>query len=480
MIRPCFSGYIYCSRVLWGMFIAHCLTVFLKKMVDRHLIIGQYTAFCLMLLLAACGSNTVEQQLGVAEDCNSTTNNSFGPPPGTPFGPPATGLSFSAPNPISQNFGKDASIATAALDGKVYVYVAWVGIGQRGQLQIFFARSVDGGVTFESVFPLPGTESLSPIQPSLAASGQHVYLVWAVQSSSGPTIGNSQIKFAYSDKLGAKDSFFIHTEPLSDPSRHSVFPSIASAGNTVYVSWVELETNQEADQNQTGDQWLARSLNDGGNFDPAVNISATGSAVQTPAALAVDENRLYVAWEDLGNCNTDSETIQDICLVWSDDGGKTLSAAKNLSENLSSSGNPAIAVTQDHIYVMWDDFSDINIPVLRLRRSSDRGESFGPSFDFQTIGPQPPHIAAEGDNVFIAWEDRDAQTCNLQVFVSTSKDAGGSFSIPRNISQNPTSAKNPAIAAAEGLGYLVWQGQSGSGDAARDIIFFDRLVPDGP
>ncbi len=422
-----------------------------------HAVFSRWAAVTLLGLLSACGGTEVSSSGQDTTNCQLNSNNSFRPPV------PSVASSVAALKILSENFGTNPTIATAVVNGQVYVYVAWAGFGTFGQPYIFFRRSVDGGDTFEESQILSGTNNTADFSnPKIAASGNHVYLVWE-----SATNGISQINLALSDKWGEKGTFSVRTSPLSNTARSSVNPAITATGDTVYVTWVDLGTAAGDPTNHL----LVKSIDGGKNFSTPKNVTGTGLAALTPAALASDGDYVYVAWENSGSNDPNSDEVSDILFVVSSDSGETFSdPSTNLSQNLSSSRFPTLAAAVNHVYVIWDDFSGVNTPVLSLRISEDQGQNFAPLFEIQIAGTTTPHAAADGDNVFITWPNPDPQSCTMQIFFAGSSNQGQLVSTPVNISQNPESAQNPAIAAANGQAFVVWEGQQDS----EETIFFYR------
>jgi hypothetical protein len=413
---------------------------------------------------------------GGPTSCNDDPNN-VAP---TSFGFQSVGLHLLATKVSTQNAGQNPSIATA-LDGQgqLQVYIAWTDIFNN---RIRFASSADGGQTFDVRQNTLGEVSPSPNSgPFLAARGEYVYVVWAEPQISGGSV----IQLVSSSNSGAN---FLTEGPLSSPGNTSVTPSITASNDNVYVTWVDLGTTQGDQPDQ-----LLRSKTHGGTFSSlsAQNVSVTGSVALTPAALVAETttegDHLYIAWEDSGAGDANAGQI---LFRRSEDGGQTFIPSLDSTDingdpvpgppatlSDSNSHNPSLAISPDHVFVIWEGINAIdNSPILRLVRSdrSADDEPFGSPLDFATIVTQgPPHIAAGGDNVFITWGGRTDQFCNRQVLALTSTSAGDTFTGPRDLSQNPEGSGNPVVSAANGKGYFAWQGQS----QANESIFFDAIDP---
>lgn len=446
------------------MLIAHqyLAVTFLMLTMRNHLI-----TIILFCLLYACSAGDTTSE--------NTSNNSTPPAPN-----PGNGID------VSKNYGLDPTIAATVVNGHVNVYIAWQGLF-RGDPYIFFARSTNGGQAFEDprrLFPAIPDGS----HPVLAASGRNVFLVWA----DSPGLGTREVKFSYSDQEGQfsltqGDSFKPPTR--IDLGSRSLNPTIGvsqtQTQTAIYVAWLDQGISNN-------DIFFRRSFN---FFDdlaqyPIRSLSQSGSATGRPSIAAQfddvsQEDRVYVAWQDLLDRinNPNATELEDVLFVRSTNEGEGFSAPENLSFNSTNSMHPIVAAVGDNVYVLWEDFSLNNSSILAFRRSSDKGETFPAQNNrdilLSGVTTTGPSMAVDGNHIFIVWNNpapnpNPGQEGSLQIFFARSDDQGNGFGIPFNISLNPTSAKNPAIAAADGQAYVVWQGQVGTGAAAQDRIFFYR------
>ncbi len=131
-----------------------------------------------------------------------------------------------------------------------------------GNVDIFFARSTDGGLTFSDPKNISETTGFSA-GPQISSDGNNVYVVW----QEAPIIGISDIFFATSTDGGLT---FTDAENISENTGRSVFPQISAYGNNVYVVWQDEDTT-------TGisDIFFATSTDGGLTFSDPENISET-------------------------------------------------------------------------------------------------------------------------------------------------------------------------------------------------------------
>ena len=217
---------------------------------------------------------------------------------------------------------------------------------------------------------------------------------------------------------------------------------------------------------------LARSTNNGVNFAPSRNISNSPGESFDPR-IAISGSNVYVVWVDysLGN-----STKSDIMLIRSTNGGANFASAENLSNSPGEASDPRIAVSENNVYVVWEDTtSETGNGEIKFTRSSDGGATFasaknlsnnnGISFD--------PRIAVSENNVYVVWEDTTTTTAggSSDIFLARSTNNGATFGKVQNLSNNPVESFNPYIVASKSKLFVIWSDDK-NGDA--EIIFTDR------
>src|SRR5829696_4936346 len=153
---------------------------------------------------------------------------------------------------------------------------------------------------------------------------------------------------------------------------------------------------------------LIRSTNSGANFASAENLSNSPGESSDPR-IALSENNVYVVWEDTGSVTGNSE----VKIVRSADSGVTFTGAENLSNNNGISFDPRVAASGSNVYVVWEDTTTTTeagaegSSDIFLARSTNNGATFG---RVQNLSNSPvesfdPHIAATRNKLFVLWSD---------------------------------------------------------------------------
>ncbi len=203
------------------------------------------------------------------------------------------------------------------------VYVVW---DNPGAIDIFFARSTDGGQTFSTPPENISDNAGLSFIPQISSEGDNVYVVWA-----DDTDGNLSIFFARSTNVGQT---FSTPENISDNAGLSFNQQISVEGNNVYVVW--------EDDTDDSDIFFSFSTDGGQTFSDPDNISENQGLSNLPQ-ISSDGNNVYVVWED----DSDSTSgFFDIFFSFSHDGGQTFSTPPdNLSKNTGNSISPQISST---------------------------------------------------------------------------------------------------------------------------------------
>ena len=298
--------------------------------------------------------------------------------------------SFNPTENISNSHGQSLFPKVALSGDKIYT--VWSD-NSSGNLEIFFARSTDGGANYSSPTNLSNDADQSRA-PSIAISNSNIFVVW-----SGGGGSNSEIFFARSTDGGA--SFSIAN--ISQNSGFSYTPQLAASGSNVYVVW-----NDNTDGNL--DIMFARSTDGGDSFIGPTNISANPGGSYTPQ-LAVSGSNVFILWND----NTDGNL--DVMIAKSIDDGATFAGALDLSDPLGLNGAyadyPQIALYNANVYVIWQGSSQAEVSMytdtldIYMAASTDAGNNFNMPLNLSNTAGQSsiPRIAASSNGVYAIWHE---------------------------------------------------------------------------
>ncbi|MDQ3836559.1 MAG: glycoside hydrolase [Thermoproteota archaeon] len=306
------------------------------------------------------------------------------------------GTTFGTPINLSNNSGFSEHPQIAAYNNKVYAIWADDSSGNR---EVLFTRSEDNGNTFDEIDNLSNNTSDS-FNQEVAVFGDNVYVVWLDQDKND----NTNILLKVSSDGGAT---FGSTMNISSNANQETFPKISAYGDNVYIAWNMVKENL----NERGDQGLffVRSLDGGKTFGNVIKLNQEDNFGEVQVA-AYNET-VYVVSGGLHSFNVDgilftmstdrggsfSQPItidgngtlvdpqnvevnayngqvsyisteisvsgnEEIVLLEMDGGNPT--RLVNLSNNAKVSECSSIAVTNNNIYVVWEDMSPGNHEIL--------------------------------------------------------------------------------------------------------------------
>jgi hypothetical protein len=449
-------------------------------------------------------------------------------------GPSITNLGFD--NKIINNggFGHPGSsnqpISLASLDAMNTteavvdnnIYKVWSD-NLSGNNEIFIAVSTDGGKSFKDPKNISNNPGSSE-NPAIAVSGNAVYVVWSDNTS-----GNNEILFIKSTDAGAN---FTDQKNISNNPGSSENPAIAVSRNAVHVVWsdnisenrpdcssakanpailsspnhammpinivgvtdpdgdtisikVDTITQDEPTKRNNGDPApdgdgigtsiaQVRAEREGGNDGRVYEIHFTASDssgatcsgsvdVKVPKGnQAIDSGQKYDSTKvnqlidnNIQNLRSDSTPDNnEILFVKSTDAGANFTVPKNISNNPGSSENPAIAVSGNAVYVVWSDNTSGNNEILFVK-STNAGDNFTipDNISNNPGSSENPAIAVSGNAVYVAWSN---SASNSEILFIKSTDAGANFTDPENISNNAGTSENPVITVSGNTVYVVW------------------------
>jgi hypothetical protein len=430
----------------------------------------------------------------------------------------ATDINLSKDEGISSFFltGEDVSSSAFMAASGNKVYVVWVdnSTGTLGSYDIFFARSTDGGSTFDKTIdisaPLRNNRSVygASYSPQIAiAGGNIVYVVWiedvyapsrdradshillAKSSDGGSTFqrpldisgGRSGIPESNSSSSSLSSSFLAY--PL-----YSSNPQIAtSKDGSAYVVWTvhPLITATGTQQGRVGegDIFFTKVRLDGSSAEP-VNLSNNLGESRSPRIGSSGSN-VYVAWED------DTRGDSEIFFRHISGGGATLGPVVNISNNFLRDDKPQIAVDGTNVSIIWQragkNETGGTIGAIGFASSNDNGTTFrNPVQVMRTkidpiIGPLH-HLAitsaknlkgidkvnnssvstnSSSTNAYVVWSD--GTIGNRDIFFSKS-NVTGNIPFPYyywTLSNNTGESVLPQIATSgNGHVYVVWMDNS--------------------
>ncbi len=258
------------------------------------------------------------------------------------------------------------------------VHVLWQEIAFTGGShggEIYFARSTDGGESFDA--PLNLSDS-----PAGAGKGRTSPERWHNGSLDMATGPDGHIYASWTDYEGplwvsrSTDGGQSFDEPVQvagdddDPTRS---PSLATGGNgDVYVAWTYGERSD-------ADIYVSRSTDRAASFDEPLRAIDTEGHSDSPS-LAIDDDTLHLTMADSPDGRFGRYAVH---YARSEDGGRTFEDSRELSAPATDSREgaafPSLELdTRGNPHVLWEHFPDYEQRPLGLMLASagDAGEDF--------------------------------------------------------------------------------------------------------
>ncbi len=172
--------------------------------------------------------------------------------------------------------------------------------------------------------------------------------------------------------------------------------------------------------------------------------------------IAARDNQIHVVWAG-------SLTLTDAILYKnSPDGGVTWNEQVLLSAMYTYSSSPAVAVSGDHVHVVWSQTVAGNNSEIYYNHSTDGGATWigAVRLTNSLLDSQHPVIAAVGQHVYVIWEDRRNYPPNgnyTELYFKKSSDGGVNWSedakLTTPVEENPGF---PSIATNNGTLHLAY------------------------
>jgi hypothetical protein len=314
------------------------------------------------------------------------------------------GTTFGTTVNLSNNpgFSEHPQIATYGDN----VYAIWAD-DSSGNREVLFTRSLDKGISFESISNVSNNTSDS-FNQEIAVFGDDVYVLWLDRGENGDT----NILFRASADGGAT---FGNTVAISNNANEETFPKVAAYEGNVYIAWNVIdETIVDIGESENQGLFFVTSLDGGNNFGDIMTlnqendfgelqvaaynetvyvvagglhtVSANGLffAASTDAGssfsepVIIDESGTFVnplnvevdAYDDQFSYIAAQVSVsgnEEILLIEMD--GNDSTRVMNLSNNPKISECPSIAMAGDNIYVVWEDMTPGNHEILYARGS---------------------------------------------------------------------------------------------------------------
>jgi len=309
-----------------------------------------------------------------------------------------------------------------------YVHIVWYAEGH-----VFYRRSTDSGITWDSLYELSDTIA-SVIHPKLDIWGDAIHCIWVSNST-----GGSNWHILHRRSLDSGESW----ENLADIGFSKGVSGLEVVKDTILVilydtladglylkksvdggiSWLPptliIQTASGYDpqilynDGITHLVWMTETFNPGGIFylmstnlgnswSDTVRLSAINSiAPQEPVMVKNEQGIIFVGWPD----NKYSPSwLDDILLRTSSNNGISWGAEIMVTDHHLVGWDEDHVATHEDLYFIWPKVQSGN-EALQFRASTDMGETWWEIEDICDTITFSPTITADTIRVHVAWDD---------------------------------------------------------------------------
>jgi len=215
------------------------------------------------------------------------------------------------------------------------VHIVWWD-DRHGNVEVYYKRSEDGGVTWGSEIRLTNNIGDS-YNPSVTSSGSDVHIFWYDDRD-----GNNEIYYKRSTDGGL--NWGLDTR-LTNDADVSHYACGTVSGLNVHVVWAE-------NRNGNTEIYYKRSTDGGANWGVDTRLTNNTSNQEHPI-VSVSDSSVHVVWLDARD-----GTFSEVYFNHSSDGGATWGADTRLTNDPSKTWFPSVAVADMVVHVVFQDERD--------------------------------------------------------------------------------------------------------------------------
>jgi hypothetical protein len=222
--------------------------------------------------------------------------------------------------------------------------------------------------------------------------------------------------------------------------------------------------------------FLIRSSNAGATWDSVRQISF-GTIERGAWDIQASSRGVYITFEQ-----DVMPSRREVGVMVSTDFGASWSSGEILSTIDNFRGwEPQVAVSNDGtVYACWQDakYSSTGFGgTVLVRRSSDRGITWGPESQVNTVLPSAirSSMVAHDQSVYILWDDERFGSFYSRPYFSMSTDRGTNWCDEFHVSDSSGASVNPVIAHSRGAIHAFW-----SSNVVGPHNVFHRIGRSGP
>lgn len=303
-----------------------------------------------------------------------------------------------------------------------------------GNIEIFYKRSTNEGVTWESDLQITN-QPTSKALPTISSTGSSVHIVWQENRTS-----DVEIYYKRSTDNGVTWESDVR---LTNSSGVSQDPIIRAEGTSVNVIWRDTRSG-------TYEMFYKRSIDGGNTWSSDTMLTAHSTGLASLNSLAIYGSNLHIAWSDTRH-NDDYE----IFYKRSTNGGVSWGEDTRLTNELRISESPSITCNASGVHIAWIDLRDSNINAeVYYKRSTDNGNTWGADTRLTVYAyAANPSILLSGSIVHVIW---GVLPSGSEIHYKRSTNSGNSWETSTQLSSSFSGAYYPNVAVTGSKAHVIW------------------------
>ena len=194
--------------------------------------------------------------------------------------------------------------------------------------------------------------------------------------------------------------------------------------------------------------------------------------------FSVSDNTIYAVW--ISNLNPKNS---EVLFKKLDNNSMSFSSTVNISNTTGISNLAKLSSAKDNVYIIWEDKQADKWQLL-FSKSDNKGIKFGTvtSLSNDTGNVHLHDLSSSSNNVFVLWAaNENISSTNKEIFFRKSNDSGDSFSEILNLSNDNDDSLDPHMVINHNgsIIYIVWTKCDTSHDDPICSIAFARSLDQG-
>jgi hypothetical protein len=317
------------------------------------------------------------------------------------------------------------------------VHVVWYDTRDGASPEIYYKRSIDGGVNWGTDTRITNNIYYSS-NPSVAVSGSVVHIVWDDNRD-----GNYEIYYNRSTNGGT--TWGTDTRLTNDPAAQQL-PCITASGLVVIATWND-------NRNALGTVGYYKRSSDGGiSWGADTRLVDSGG---TWYSVSLSGSVAHALWLDVRT------GFQNIYYKRSTDAGVSWGTDMALTNDTNHKNSPSMSVSGSNVHIafLYSGFTQPGPYEIFYNHSTNGGISWGANTQLTThytSASLHSVIAASGSNVHVVWDDNRNSATNYEIYYKGSTNGGLNWGADTRLTFDSSFSTDPFVSASGTAVHVVW------------------------